>query len=461
MTNGNLRRHPILANSIVLAASFTILSTVALDGARSLTGSRRILQGPMVGAVSPDTITIWVRLNGPFSCSLEVDADRAFTDPMVSRGVASAGDDYTVRLRMSGLAPDSPYYYRVKVEDEIDRYHRDLPPYRTKTAPPPANTTHFTVGFGSCARYSLDPVQSVWNVADRSDLDLFLWVGDNIYGDSPDPAFLAEEWRRQRDVVNLQPLIRRVPQLATWDDHDFGLNDHDRTHPGKAEALSVFKHYWANPSYGLADTPGVFFHYAYGGIDFFFLDCRYYRDPNHEPDSPTKTMLGATQLAWIKNKLKESKAPFKVLVSGSGWNAGRGPGGDAWSSFLHERNALFDFIRDHEIPGVILLSGDTHRGEANVIPWSEKGGYDFYEFVSSPLAQTPPQPNPAFVPEARIRPLFTIEPHFGILRFDLGDDPTVTFILIGASQRRAWEPVVVHAGELVNGIESWPEKRRP
>ena len=432
-----------------------------VEGARSSTGYRRILQGPMVGAVSPDTITIWVRLNGPHLCSLEVDENRAFDSPVVSPGQASAEHDFTVRLRQSGLTPDSPYYYRVKVEGKIDRYHRDLPPYRTRTAPLSADTTHFTVGFGSCARYSLDPVQSIWNVADRSDLDLFLWVGDNIYGDTPDPAFLAEEWRRQRDVVNLQPFLRRVPQLAIWDDHDFGLNDHDRTHPRKAEALSVYKHYWANPSYGLPETPGVFFHYAYGGVDFYFLDIRYYRDPNHEPDSLTKTMLGAAQLAWIKNELKKSRAPFKVLVSGSGWNTARGPGGDAWSAFLHERNALFDFIRDHEIPGVILLSGDTHRGEANVIPWSEKGGYDFYEFVSSPLAQTPLPPNPKFNPEPRIRPLFTIEPHFGILQFDLGDDPTVTFNLIGASQRRAWEPVVVHARELVNGIESWPDKRRP
>ena len=38
-----------------------------------------------------------------------------------------------------------------------------------------------------------------------------------------------------------------------------------------------------------------------------------------------------------------------------------------------------DFIRDNEIAGVVLLSGDSHIGELNVIPWSERGGYDLYD----------------------------------------------------------------------------------
>ncbi len=54
---------------------------------------------------------------------------------------------------------------------------------------------------------------------------------------------------------------------------------------------------------------------------FFFLDCRYYRDPDVDPDGPGKTMLGKKQLAWLKWELKTSRAPFEVLISGSGWNS--------------------------------------------------------------------------------------------------------------------------------------------
>src|SRR5690606_19440841 len=131
-----------------------------------------------------------------------------------------------------------------------------------------------------------------------------------------------------------------------------------------------------------------------------------------------KTFLGADQLQWLKNGLNASTAPFKVLVCGSGFNNGKGPGGDSWSSALHERNALFDFIRDEAIGGVILMSGDTHVGELNAIPWSERGGYDFYELVSSPLAQTASTNLTGRSPEARIRTTYNLASNAGLLEFD-------------------------------------------
>ncbi|MCB1121986.1 MAG: alkaline phosphatase D family protein, partial [Verrucomicrobiae bacterium] len=126
--------------------------------------------------------------------------------------------------------------------------------------------------------------------------------------------FLAEEYRSQRQVRSLQPVLRSIPNLAIWDDHDYGLNGHDRENPIKDVALKVFKDYWANPGYGLPDAPGVFFQYSYGGVDFFFLDGRYYRDPATMDDGPGKTMLGSKQLAWLKAGLKKSQAPFKFLI---------------------------------------------------------------------------------------------------------------------------------------------------
>ena len=190
----------------------------------------------------------------------------------------------------------------------------------------------------------------------------------------------------------------------------------------------------------------------------FFIDCRYYRDPKKEPDHPEKTFLGKEQREWLQQSLKDSEAPFKVLISGSGWSKAKGPGGDSWASYLHERNALFDFIRDNQINGVILLSGDTHTGELNAIPWSEKGGYDFYDLVSSPLGQTPWPANPTRKPEIRIRPVFTREDHFGLLEFDLTGEPALRFNLIGTSGREAWKPFVIRADELVNGVVSWKDK---
>ncbi len=421
-------------------------------------GYPRFMQGPMVGAVTPDEIIIWGRLNGAFSGEIQYDTSKNFTQPATLALSTSEEEDYVLKWKLTDLQPDTRYYYRFKVAGGTSRYQRGLQPFYTKTAPAEGKKGRFSIAYGSCPRYQLDRVQDVWSTVLRFQPDLFFWVGDNIYGDTQNPKILAEEWRRQRDVATFQPVMQTIPQLAIWDDHDFGLNDYDRRHPRKAEALKVFEQYWANPAYGLPGTPGVFFKYSYGGVDFFFIDCRYYRDPNKEPDHPGKTFLGKEQREWLQQSLKESEAPFKVLISGSGWSATKGPGGDSWASYLHERNVFFDFIRDHDISGVILLSGDTHRGELNAIPWSEKGGYDFYDLVSSPLGQAPSGVNPNRKPEKRIRPVFSREENFGLLEFDLTGEPVLRFNLIGTSGREAWKPFVIRADELVNGVTSWKSK---
>ena len=441
---------------------FTIIMLAILSGnglySASPTGYQRFMQGPMVGFVTSDEITIWGRLSGAHTGEIEYAVSRDFTQSSTLALSAKKEDDYVLKWTLKGLQPDTRYYYRFKVEGKVPRYQRDLPPFHTKTAPAEGENGRFSVAFGSCPRYQLDRKQEIWSTILQSQPDLFFWLGDNIYGDTLDPEILAEEWRRQRDVASLQPVLHSIPQLAVWDDHDFGLNDYDRRHPRKAEALAVFRRYSANPAYGLPETPGVFFQYRYGGVDFFFIDCRYHRDPNKEPDHPEKTLLGKGQRAWLEQSLKDSDAPFKVIISGSGWSKGKGPGADSWASYLQERDSLFDFIRDNNVSGVILLSGDTHKGELNAIPWSQKGGYDFYDLVSSPLGQTPLEVNPKRKPEVRIRKVFTREENFGFLEFDMTGDPVLRFTLIGKSGREAWDPFVIRADELVNGVVSWKGK---
>lgn len=426
-------------------------------------GSPRFMQGPMIGAVTPDGVTIWLRASGPFDCQIEFSEDPALKDAtLTSPEGARKADDYTVRVRITDLKPDTRYYYRPHVHGRPGKYLRDELPYHFTTAPASGTPARFRVAFGSCTRVKESREQPIWRFVEEQEPDLFFHLGDYVYGDTLDSDILAEEYQFQRDVELLRLFQRKVPQLATWDDHEYGLNDHDRTSPMREQGLRIFKQYWANPSYGLPDTPGVFFTYQYGGVDFFFLDVRYHRDPNVQPDTPEKTMLGAGQLRWLKDELLKSEAPFKVLVSGSGWTKAKGFGGDSWASFIHERDALFDFIRDNEVNGVVLLSGDTHVGELNAIPWSDKGGYDFYDLVSSPLAQdSAGTERTKRVPELRIRAVYHGLSVFGLIEFDLTGDPTLRFNLINEYGNSVWRPFEIAASELQNGVQSWPDKTDP
>lgn len=426
---------------------------------------KRLLQGPMLGAVTSDQARLWIRCGAPFQACCEYADNPRFERSKRSDVVVTAAErDFTAVLLLTGLAPATRYYYRITLDGAPDRYLVDIDPAtQSFITQPAAGTPHaFRLAFGSCAKYALDPVQDIWRVIDDHHPDMFAWLGDNIYADSMHPTVFREEYRRQRDVTLLQPLLCRIPQLATWDDHDFSANDGDRHNPIKSQTLAAFNDYWANPSAGLNGTPGVFFRHNYGGVDFFFLDGRYYRDPNSDPDVPGKTMLGRKQLAWLKDELKASRAPFKMLIAGGGWSQARGPGGDAWSAFTSERNALFDFIRDEGIEGVVLMSGDTHVGELNCIPWSERQGYDFYDLVASPLAQAGGTSWLERTPEVRIRQVHFSGPNFGIIDFDLtASDPTLRFNIVNYRGELAWDDFIIRASQLRNGVESWRDAMDP
>ena len=237
--------------------------------------------------------------------------------------VARAEDDYTVRIELPGLSPATRYWYRVLLDGQQARYGRV--PYAARTAP--AGRAPVRIAFGSCARVQIDPEQRIFDAVRQTEPDLFVWLGDNIYGDSERPELLAEEYRRQRNVAALEPLLASVPQIATWDDHDFGLNNADRTYSARADSLRVFRNYWANPASGLPDTPGVFFRYEYAGIDLFVLDGRYHRDPNGSPDGPGKTMLGARTTGLARSGTAREPRALQAAGVGQRLVDGRRPAG--------------------------------------------------------------------------------------------------------------------------------------
>lgn len=446
-----MRRRDLFAGASTLA-----LGALARDaGAQAPVGYPRLLEGPMVGANGANHLLVWGRTSGPFDVALEVSRTRDFRDARTGPVVrAVAENDFCVAARMDGLQPATDYYYRFRIQGGLDRYAPY--PYRTKTAP--SGRAPIRVAFGSCARSQIDMEQRIFTSVMALEPDMFLWLGDNVYADSIEPSALADLYRRQRLIDRALPLYRSIPNLATWDDHDFGYNDSDRTNPMRADSLRLFKAYWANGAYGARNTDGIFSTHTFGGVDFFILDGRYHRDPSPGPSTPQKTMLGAAQLDWLRQELRRSRAPFKVLVSGSGWSSAERVGGDSWAVYQHERDALFDFIRDERIEGVFGISGDSHMGELNCIPWSERGGYDFYDFCSSPLAQLPDIDFIDQMPEIRIRETYARSVNFGMLDFQWEPEPRMTFTLHNHLGAPVWAPLTLTPADLRNGRATWREK---
>ncbi|MCW5555703.1 MAG: alkaline phosphatase D family protein [Verrucomicrobiae bacterium] len=320
--------------------------------------------GPMLGHVGPTEARIWVkaapRLGGAKAARRSV-AVCVSEHPDLSRGRTLRtqtlhGPEYLGQFHITGLKPATRYYYWVHVDGESGMAS---PAPSFVTAPAEGSRGRLRLAFISCVgRNAFDPAAAWGDLAARTPIDLLLFLGDNHYADTTEPAGQRAAYYVQRRLAGFRDLSRRVPCYGIWDDHDYGPNNSDGTAAGKERSLETFKEFWANPGYGQRDDPGVYFKFTRGDVDFFMLDVRYHRSPNAAPDDGNKTMLGAAQLAWLKRELLASKATVKFLASGSEWQSNGSE--DSWSRFNRERMELFDFIQERGIPGVVLLSGDRH-----------------------------------------------------------------------------------------------------
>lgn len=322
------------------------------------TGSQPYLKlGPMLGHVGPEEARLWVKATAKAPVDVWISSREDMADARLVKGVELTDQsDFAGQVVLTGLEPGRKYYYVAQVNGN----KMALPPYPSfTTAPAPGTRERLRFAFTSCSGYSApDPAAGMADLAVRTNIDLFLMLGDNHYGNSPAPDKQRFAYQHQRQSSGFKELTVHTPTYGIWDDHDFGPDNSDGTMVGKEKALAMFKEHWANPAYGEPDNPGVYYQFSRGAVDFFMLDGRYYRTPNKTKDDGTKTMLGEKQVAWLKKALVASQAPVKILASGSEWQS-KGTE-DGWVSFLRERNALFQFIEEHHIQGVLLISGDRH-----------------------------------------------------------------------------------------------------
>jgi len=269
----------------------------------------------------------------------------------------------------------------------------------------------------------------MWDTLATHDLDMFFLMGDNVYIDHPErPLTQRYCYYRRQSRPEFQRFTANTAVYAIWDDHDFTYND-ERGGPEvdepywKRDVWNVFKNQWINPYYGGGEEhPGCYHDFSVGDVDFFMLDCRYYRE---DPENEGASMLGTTQKEWLKEKLKASTGTFKVIASSVPWAMNTKPGSlDTWDGHPEEREEIFSFIEAHQIEGVLLISADRHRSDAWRI--ERPDGYDFYDLMSSKLTN---------VHTHRVMPgsLFGYNQtcSFGLLEFDTTrDNPQVRYRII-------------------------------
>ena len=355
-------------------------STPQISPLEPIPGPPCLQAGPMLGHVSESEASVWIRASKPSEWAIEVSETPEFTKPQLVQGdPITDASGCTAQLRLHSLQPATRYHYRVLFGDRIVS---NSPAASFTTAPLSGTPGKLRIAFSSCVGRLPEHAAASWGeIAARSDFDLFMMLGDNHYGDTTDLERQRLYYTAHRTNASFRDFTARLPLYGIWDDHDYGPNDSDTTSQGKERSLQAFREFWANPPRAEDQgDPAIYYHFQRGEVGFFMLDVRWHRTPNKTPDGPEKTMLGATQLAWLKRNLKASTARIKILASGSEWQSHGS--GDSWSKFGTERDALLAWIEAEKISGVIFISGDRHFA----------GGYQirdrWIEMTSGPLGST-------------------------------------------------------------------------
>ena len=299
-----------------------------------------------------------------------------------------------------------------------------------------APSDKFTIGFGGGSGY-VPENERMWDTIGAIEPRALLLLGDNVYIDDPEtPEMQLFHYYRRQSQPEWGKLAKTVPIYSIWDDHDFTTNDGwggpDIEKPSwKRDVWEIYKENWDNPYYGGGkENPGCWFDFSIGDVHFIMIDGRYYRE---SPKDETPSMLGPVQMKWLKKTLTEKPATFTVICTNVPMAPKVKPGSkDTWDGYPEERSAIYQFIADQKIPGVVILSADRHRSDAYKVDTEINGMYPLFEFSSSRLTNQ-------HVHKLIDHSLFGYndKQSFGKIDFDLTtEDPTVKYTIINIDGKK-------------------------
>lgn len=290
-----------------------------------------------------------------------------------------------------------------------------------------------TLVFGSCNNAKK---ASIWaDIERQSRPDGLILLGDTMYADhrklgkfyATNESNLRLQYNlllENRDFMSLVNSFGGIRSLsATFDDHDYGINNGDKTFPLRNYSQECFWDFLAEPKdslrrmqSGVYSSKTVTLSEALHSFTYkiILLDSRSNKDP-HGTDNGD--FLGQEQWKWLESELADPVPNLILLGSSIQVLPDDKLLEETWAEFPQMRQRLLTMVANAAAPNVVFLSGDIHTGEIlqHKCAWVDSssneqavvGGteqFRLFEFTSSGLSHTFTKTTPKANPDQALKP---------------------------------------------------------
>ena len=232
-----------------------------------------------------------------------------------------------------------------------------------------AYSKEYIIGFGSCIDQNYS--QPIWASINDKNVDTFIFLGDNVYGDHPSGKLDKLKKSYLSQSHKLPKWLKNKKVVSIWDDHDYGINDGGGDFKNKRESQKIFLDFWDIPDSDIRHSrDGLYFNELINidgfKINLVVLDTRFFRSKlssNKSPYTPTNnldtTILGDVQWSWFEEVLEQESD--LILVLSSIQVLATEHVFEKWDLFPHERSRIINLLDSTQTKSLII-SGDRHKG---------------------------------------------------------------------------------------------------
>ena len=312
------------------------------------------------GAITPVSARVNAKLSAATTqARIVASTNTGLTNPIYGPySSANAGNNLMAAMSISGLTPNTKYYYAIEAGGVLDNSTDDIGSFTT----PKAGAQSFRFIVGSCNLSSAHVVFN--NMAEKNPL-LEVITGDFHYN-NPNSATDINIHRMPYENNMLSQTTSRnfhlkYPLAYIWDDHDYCGDNTGASATGRTNARRAYQEYV--PHYPLAAGSGnnpIYQSFTIGRIHFILSDLRSMRGVGSTGSmDPNLSMMGPVQKQWFKDQCLYAKNNNLIIA----WVTSVSYGGnqsDNWGGFTEERKELANFFKANNVENMFLLSGDAH-----------------------------------------------------------------------------------------------------